>query len=460
MVMTVQETLAEFVHDLEYDDLSDEVRKRTKYCLLDYIACALVGSRTLLAEKYYLLGKRMGGTPESVMIGDGGLVPAIWAATTNSTIGHIHELDDSCPGGGHAGTVTIPAALAIGDREESTGKELITSIVVGYEIACRIGRSFGPSHRRRGFHSTSTFSTFGATAAAGKLLGLDNEELARALGIACVQATGILELHKGRSMLKPVQVGKASGNGVLSVLLAKTGVPASVTILEQNYTKSFSNGDVDIGKMTRSLGRDFAIMNTSVKFHPSCAHTHKAIEAAIALKKQHHIEPSNVKKITVRSYTYASRYMGGPDRYKPETMTAAKFSIPYLVALVIDHGKVDVGDFVSDKLKNKKILDLMQKIEVVGDPAMDKIASRPQEVTVNMIDGSEYICLVDTTRGEPGVISFVDIEKKFKSLAERALLRREADVLQEKVLHLEELSNMRDLRPYLATDRFSRPCLQ
>jgi len=452
--MTIQEVLGKFVEEIEFDDLPKEVIKRTKYCLLDYIACALIGSQTLLAEKYYYLGKKVGGIQESIMIGDGGLVPALWAAMTNSTIGHIHEYDDGCPGGGHTGTVVIPAALAIGDKMKITGEELITSIVMGYEIACRVGRSFGPSHGRRGFHSTSTFATFGATSAAGKGLKLNNKELARALGIACVQATGITEVHKGRSILKPIQVGKASGNGVFSALLAKKDIPISPKILEENYTKSFSDGDVDINKMIKSIGDDFAIMNTSVKLHPSCAHTHKAIEATMAIKREYNIEPTDVKKIIVRSYPYAAKYMGGPDRYNIQTITEAKFSIPYLISLVIDHGKVQVDDFIYKKLKSKKILDLMQKIEVIGDPVMDKMASRPQEVTITMIDGSEYSSI-----GERREVSLETIKRKFKCLAESILSRGDVNILQDQILNLEKLSNIQELHSYLIKDRFSHEFL-
>lgn len=458
--MTVQETLGAFVSETDYGDLPAKVVERAKYCLLDYLACALVGSRTLLAEKYYLLGKKMGGAPESTMMGDGCLVPAMWAATTNGTIGHIHELDDSCPGGGHTGTVVIPAALAVGEREGCTGKELLTSIVLGYDVACRVGGSVGPSHRGRGFHSTATFATFGAAAAAGKELGLDAEGLARAFGLASIQATGILEVHKGRSILKPVQVGKASGNGVLSAQFAKAGVPASKTILEEKYLKAFTDGDFDVDKITRSMGEDYAIMKTAVKFHPSCAHTHKAIDAAMALKREHSIEPSGIERVTVRSYSYAAKYMGGPDRYDPESITGAKFSIPYLIALVISNGAVDVGAFTPHYLGDEGLRGLMEKIEVVGDPELDRAGTRPQEVEVSMTDGNRYVHRVDTSRGDPKVLSLKDVAMKYQSIVELALPRREADILRKKILHLEEMEDLSDLRPYLATDRFSRPYLQ
>lgn len=453
--MRIQENIAAFVNDINFEDLPESVVEQTKYCILDYLGCALVGSQTTLAEKYYYQGKRLGENQTSIMIGDGSLVSPIWASMVNGTIGHIHEFDDSCPGGGHTGTVVIPAALAAGNMVQINGTQLISSIVLGYEAACRIGSAAGPSHRNRGYHSTSTFTTFGAAVAAGKALQLNDFELSKALGIASIYATGILEVHKGKSILKPIQVGKSSANGVTSALMAMSGIPVSSTILENNFFKAFTEGDFNLDKITKNLGNNFAIEKTYFKPYPACGQTHKAIKATMEIKKNNNIIDSEINEIIIQTYTYAADHMGGKDRYNPQTITEAKFSLPYLIALIIDHGKINIDDFTDNKLSDKKIQKIMKKIRVFGDQKFDKTNKRPQKVTIKLKNEkvvSQYIENIN--------ISYREIERKYHLIAERALPKEDVYSLKEAIFNLENIKDINELNSFLITDRFSLPLLQ
>jgi 2-methylcitrate dehydratase PrpD len=453
--MTLQENIASFVNNVNYEDLPESVVEQTKYCILDYLGCALVGSQTTLAEKFYYQGKRFGSNQASIMIGDGGLVSPIWAAMVNGTIGHIHEFDDSCPGGGHTGTVIIPAALAAGNMEKINGMEFISSVVLGYETACRLGSAVGSSHRNRGYHSTSTFSTFGASVAAGKAFKLNDFQLSKALGIASISATGILEVHKGKSILKPIQVGKSSANGVTAALMAMADIPTSLTILEDNFYNSFTDGDYDLDKICKDFLADFAILKTYFKPYPACGHTHKAIKAAILLMKKNNIVASDMNEILVQSYTYAAKHMGGKDRYKPQTITEAKFSIPYLIALIVDHKEINIDDFTDTKISDNQIKKIMKKIRVFGDSKFDKTKKRPQEVIFKLKNGEVYSKYIENTK-----ISYKEIERKYESLAKRALPKKDVYSLKKTVFNLENIRDINELNSFLVTDRFSLPLLQ
>lgn len=450
--MTVQELIGRFAYDLRYTSLPEEVVLRAKYCLLDYLGVALAGSTSSLACRYYSLMKEIGGIKESIMIGDGGLVPAMWAATTNGAIGHVHELDDGDRFAlGHPGVTSVPSAIAVGEREESSGKEIITAIVLGYEVFSRIARAVNPSHRARGFHTTSTCGTFGAAIASGKLMGLDSDQLSSALGIAGIQAAGIA--HGGeKSLLKPLQVGKTCGNGVLAAMLAQMDIPTSTTIIdgERGFALAVSD-NVDLDIITKDLGRHFKILDSYVKFHAACRHTHPSIDAVLDLRRRYDLRPNDVKRIVVRTYAAAAKLGTGPSRYRPLSPHAAKFSIPYVVAVAITEGKADIDSFSSKKIKDTTILGLSDKVKVEEDEKMTtKVPNkRGSTVEVETNDGHVLSSTFENPIGEPENLDFKKVEEKFYSLSIKRISEEKAKELYTMVMNLERVEDISILRGLL-----------
>lgn len=177
--LSIADRLAVFIANLEYDALPKAVVEQAKRCLLDTIGVALAGSWTDTGKTFTSLAREWGGIEEATIFGDGVKVPSTNAALVNGTMGHVHELDDGHRFAlGHPGVASIPAAIAVAEKVGAGGKELITATVLGYDIFVRIAMAVNPSHRSRGFHTTGTCGTFGAAAAGGKILGLDEKGMA------------------------------------------------------------------------------------------------------------------------------------------------------------------------------------------------------------------------------------------------------------------------------------------
>jgi len=440
------QVLAEFILQLRYESLEKKVVDKAKMCLLDLIGVALAGAYSALGKKIVNFVKNINGVKESTIIGDGTLVSAIHATFANATLAHIHELDDGHRYAmGHPGAVVIPAALALAEKVGATGKELLTAIVAGYEAFIRLGMAINPSHFKRGFHTTATVGTFAAAAAAGKILGLNKSELVHALGLAGVQSAGLLEVTRGKSFAKPIQVGRAAQSGVLAALLAREGVTAPDTIFEGEYGFFHAFVDkYDPEVIVRDLGNTYTILGVYHKFHASCRHTHPAIDAALKLVKEYDLKPEEIAEVQV--YTYSAAYNLCGKEYEPQSASTAKFSIPYCVAVAIYDREASINSFTEDKIRNPAILNLARRVKVVPDPELDSLVPRERGARVRIVltNNKVHEAYVRNPYGEPEwPATFGDIKAKFRSLSSLVLTPQSID---ETINMVEELEDIHDIR--------------
>jgi len=221
---TISLKFARLSKNLKFEMLPESVIEQTKKCLLDFIGVAIAGKKCSLIDLLLSLGFQSKGDKNSTVIGREEPIYFLFSPLINGTIGHYLELDDGHrPSISHPGTVVIPSALATGEVLNSNGKNTLLSIILGSEIICRIGRSFQPSHQtKRGFHTTGTCGTFGTALASAKLLDLSIKEIAYALGLAGIQASGLLEVMNNGGMAKPFQAGKASYYGPISTIMVES----------------------------------------------------------------------------------------------------------------------------------------------------------------------------------------------------------------------------------------------
>jgi 2-methylcitrate dehydratase PrpD len=449
---TYSTQLAKFVKNLEYNSLKEEIIEKAKLCLLDFIGVTLFGSNTDLAKTVLGTMKHIGGIEESTIIGDGSKLPCLNAAFVNGVTAHIHELDDGHRFAmGHPGIPVISAALAAGEKNGSSGKDLITAIVAGYEVFARIGSSINPSHFERGFHTTGTCGAFGAAASAGKLFNLNLDQLVNAFGIAGIQAAGLMEVTRGNSVIKPLQPGKAAHNGVLSVLLAQGGITAPDSILEgdSGFCRATSD-DFDLELITKGLGDDFEIKRSYFKFHSSCRHTHPTVDATLKLVNEHSITSDEVAEIRIHTYSAALNLCG--KEYEPKTISTAKFSIPFCVSVAIIEGRVHPDIFTIEKIKDENILELARKVKIEIDPEIEKFvpAKRGARVEIIKTTGEKYECYITNPYGEPEVPATADdVKKKFESLSTRIVSTEKTSKIMNLVDNLETLDNIRELIGYL-----------
>ncbi len=441
--MGVTKRLADFAADLKFEALPRGVVEQAKLCLLDWLGAALAGSLELPSRILASIVRDMGGREESTVIGTDIRATSINASLANGVAGHAVELDDINEESiVHPAAPVMPAALAIAERDGLSGRDLLVAIVVGYEVENRIGRAMNPSHYRY-WHATGTCGTFGAAAAAGRLLGLDGEGMARAFGIAGTQAAGLIEAFG--TMSKPLNPGKAAMNGVIAALLAQRGFTAPTSILEaeRGYFRAASR-EADPSKIVEGLGKGYQIMETIFKRHASCGHTHAPLDAVLEMAERYGVKAENVEEVRVGTYPIAAELVGG--NYAPKTPSEAKFSLPYCIAVALIHGRAGLEEFSSERLSDPKIRELSSKVKVHVDPEFADVRLGSAKVELILRGGRTYSSRIDVPKGYPkNPMTRADLEKKFKSLASLALNGERVEDVIRAVGSLEKMDSVREL---------------
>ena len=293
MKKTLSNTLAEFIVRTRYETLPLDVVHQAKRAVLDFIGVSLAGGRIGMAPITTPLIADMGGVEEATIIGDGRRLPAMQAAFVNGVSGHTLDMDDGQRfANGHPGVGVIPAVLALAERDDLSGKEVIEAVVVGYEAFLRLGSAINPSHLNRGFHTSATVGAFSSAAACSKILGLGAGQTANALALAGLQSAGLLEVTASGQIGKHFQVGKAAQNGVLAALTAQEGGEGPDEIFEG--AKGFLQAHTDIEKydgLWGDLGNSYQITTIYFKRHAACRHIHGVLDAIEEIKNQHGLEP-------------------------------------------------------------------------------------------------------------------------------------------------------------------------
>lgn len=229
--MGITRQLAEFVHDTQFADIPKEVVDKAKECFLDWQGVALAGTTDPVAPVISDYVKTFGGRPEAGIIGTNIRTDAASAAFANGVIGHALDFDDYHDETViHASAACIPSILAVAERYRLGGEELLTAMIIGIDVCIRIGLGLGDYHYQRGWHTTATAGTFGATAGVAKLLKLDVDGIINAFGICGTQASGLRQVFG--TMSKPFHAGKASLEGVMAGFLTQSGFTSPKEIVE------------------------------------------------------------------------------------------------------------------------------------------------------------------------------------------------------------------------------------
>ncbi len=420
----VSRLLADFLSAARYRDLPAAVVDDAKRALLDWLGSALAGASEQPAQIIQHVVAGLGQSDDATVFG-APRSSAAGAALANGAASHILELDDVHKGSTlHGGAPVIPAALAVAEREHADGRAFLLAVAVGYEAALRIGEAVNPSHYRF-WHPTGTAATFGAAAAAGSLLGLDNAQLLHAFGTAGTQAAGLWEFNADGAMSKPLHPGKAAFNGILSADLARAGFTGASRILEgeRGFFRA-TTADYDPSRVVDGLGTGWKISENSFKMHSCCAHTHTGVDAALELRAGHVGTPdarSGIRDIRIRTY--------GPGfaivrETNPTTPSQAQFSIAYCVATALVEGRVGLGQFSPDRfsaagVQAGEVATLLGKTQVEVDQALT--AKYPKawasSLAITLADGTTIERCLDHPRGNPeNPVSTAVLEEKFFAL--------------------------------------------
>lgn len=453
-------SLAQFVNELTFDELPDEVVEAAKVRILDVLGTALWGSRRGIQRPFLDTTAQFSAQAESSVIGEADIrLSCLWAAFVNA--GMAFSFSDTCRFSGiHPGAVVTPAAFAVGEREMAAGKDLIVAVTVGYEVLTRIGRAVYPGIGERGFHPTGTLGPFGSGAAAGKILKLSEKQVSNALSIAALMGFGLMDSFKESDLIF-VQVGKASQSGVLAALLAQSGVKGSGTILEGGFFTGQGGllgaltDEYHLELLTRDLGRDYAISTVAPKIHGGCRHIHAPIDAITALIDQYRISDEAIEEINLGTYTTAMDM----DVHEPCSGDDARFSMPFGVAVAISAGDAFPERFTDEMLNNDRVREIMAKVKVDIDPDIDKVFPEQWGVKAEIAaTGKRYSSTLSFPKGEPeNSLSKEEIQSKFYRLARPSLGPNNTQKVIELVENLESVDLVSDLTRILASVDKSSP---
>ena len=418
--LSLTEQLSAFLVATQTTDIPPSVVDDAKYFTLDWLGSAIAGTRTEPGRMLLDYAASQTGQGATV-IGLGEQRNADLAALTNGGLSHIVEMDDLHRASVlHPGTVVIPAALALAEREGRSGRDFLTAVVLGYEVAIRIGEAVGKSHYQI-WHNTATCGVFGAAAAAGWLLDLSTDQMVWALGNAGTMSAGLWEFLADGAMSKHLHAGQAASSGLLAADLARRGFTGARHILEgERGLFAATSSDARPERVTQGLApgmTEYKITGVSVKPHASCRHTHPAIDAALALRQGHDLAPERIERVEVETYGAALALCDNP---APETPYAAKFSLQYCVACALVRGRAGLADFEPVALEDEAIGRLLPRVRVGLDKGLDMCYPQewPARVRVLTADEEALEALVRTPKGDPeNPLSWAELEAKFRDLA-------------------------------------------
>jgi len=437
--MNITETIADFLCKTTFEDLPSSVIKKAKMHFLDYVGVSLDGLR----KEIYKLAIDLAPDPvaQSSVIGcqrkkfylDACFLNSIIAGSSNFEDGHRFA-------SGHPAAVVTPAALAVGELQRSSGKDFILSIVLGYEVFCRVARCINPSHLNRGFHSTSSVGAFGSASAAGKLLHLNYDQVCRSLDLATAfSGAGFLDALT--SQLRYFQVARASQTGIIAAFLARQNIATSRSILDgpRGFCSAVAD-KYDRLAITEGLGERFEIMTAYLKIHGGCRHIAAPMDAVRKIIAENSLSPRDIERILIKTYPVAMDY----EIENPTTGTEAEFSIPFGVSISIFEPFTGPEAFTDNKLNDPAIRDMMKRISVEVDPKLAAAYPNKRGVIAQMYSkAGEYQCELEVAKGDPEFpASENDIIEKFRHLTAYCFTKDEGQGVIDSIMNMETLASL------------------
>ncbi|MGE3272415.1 MAG: MmgE/PrpD family protein [Chloroflexota bacterium] len=413
---SLTQDLAALVARTRSADIPADVLETAAWWVLDWLGAAIAGLDSP-AGRIFVEHTSAQPTAMASCLGLKSGRSAQVAALHNGAVSHVVEMDDVHRAAIiHPAVVVVPAALAVAEQCGASGRDFLTAVVLGYEVAIRVGESVGKTHYFH-WHNTSTCGVFGAAAAAGWLLGLDDERMTWALGNAGTQAGGLWEFIADGAMSKFLHAGRAAANGVLAAELAALGFTGARKILEgrQGFF-SATAPDGNPAAVTANLGQGWKLPGSSIKPYPACRHTHAAVDAALALREAHGVNNTDVDCIEIDAYQSTIDLTDNP---APSTPYAAKFSVQYCVARALTDGAVKIADFDEARISEPAMQTLMQHTTVRLDRELDSRvpAQLPARVRLQLHDGRVIEETILDAKGDPEApLTHAELTAKFLDL--------------------------------------------
>ena len=444
--MKITQRLAEFVARTPPGDIPAEAREQARRAFLDTLGVTLAGCREDAGRVAAEIAREQGGVEDASVLGHCFQAPASEAALVNGTSGHALDFDDvSMSMRGHPSVPLVPAVLALGEKLESSGRDVIDAFILGFEVECKIGRLIGAPHYALGWHPTATFGTLGAAAAGARLLRVDPDRTRMALGIAASLASGAR--RNFGSMTKPLHAGWAARNGIVAATLASRGFTADDEALEapDGWLHAASAGaPVDSSPIGR-LGAPWEVVSPGigVKLYPCCYFTHLAIDAAIEIRPQVVADFGEIESVRV---SVSPGTMMVLRKEPPQTGIEGKFSMEYCVATALVDGEVTLGSFADEAVERPVVREVMNRVRVTEDGPLSNApigGSAVVEVDFRTRDPVTSP-RAEIPKGDPqNPLSWAQLADKFRDCAKPVLA---ADQIERAIGIIETLDDLGSIR--------------
>jgi 2-methylcitrate dehydratase PrpD len=405
--------LARFVLTTRFEDLPESVRHEGARALLNFIGCAIGGARHETVENAVRALSPFFGPGEATLLGRRERADILHAALINGISAHVLDFDDThIETAIHPTAPVAPAILALAEHRPVSGRDFQTALVIGIETALRIGVAATPAHYKLGWHITGTAGVFGSAAAAGRLIGLTEQQMCWALGLAAAQPVGLQEMFG--SMTKSFHPGRAAQNGLTAALLAASGYTASERALEakSGWLRAMSPAP-DAAAITSS---EWEILNNSYKPFACGLVVHPVIDGCIRLRNANDLMPALIEAIAV---TVNPKVMDVTAIKEPKSGLQGKFSVYHAAAVALVEGAGGEQQFSDQAVRDEAVAQLRQRVTATVDPTLGKAQAR---VAVRRKDGKEFAIFVEHAVGSvENPMSDGAIEDKFRGLAQGEL---------------------------------------
>ncbi len=436
----VTRILAKWVVDSKFENIPANVRKSGVASFLNWMGCAVGGSRHETLDRAIAALKPFSGPEQAGILGRKERFDVMHAALLNGISSHVFDFDDT-----HLKTIIHPAGpvasaiLPMAEWMPVTGAQLLHAFILGVEVECRIGNSVYPQHYDIGWHITGTAGVFGAAAAAGKLLGLDEQQMVWALGLAGTQSSGFREMFG--TMTKSFHPGRAAQNGVASALLARQNYTSSNRVLEapRGFAHVMSTKR-DFNEIIGKLGEVWETALNSYKPFACGIVIHPAIDGCIQLRNEHRLQAEDIAKIDLRVDPLVLELTG---KKTPQTGLEGKFSVYHSCEAAIIYGAAGEKEYADGVVRDRRVIALRDKVDAVSEEAINE---DEVYVAVTLNDGRVLKKHVQHAIGSVANPMTEDkLIDKFNGLVRDVLPAKQGDELRELCWKLESLKDAGEL---------------
>jgi 2-methylcitrate dehydratase PrpD len=436
----VTRTLARWLVAARREDVAAPVRQEAARSLLNWVGCTVGGSRHEAVDYALAALKPFAGPDQASLLGRRDRIDILNAALLNGISSHVFDFDDT-----HLRTIIHPAGpiasaiLSLGEHRVVNGADFLHAFILGIEVECRIGNAVYPAHYDVGWHITGTAGVFGAAAACGKLLGLDEQGMIWALGIAGTQSSGFREMFG--TMCKPFHPGRAAQNGLTAALLAEKGFTSSNRVLEapRGFAHVMSTAR-DFSEITKDLGAHYEVSVNSYKPFACGIVIHPAIDGCIQLRNEHKLTGDEIAKIDLKVHPLVLELTG---KKTPQVGLEGKFSVYHSCAVAVIHGAAGEREYSDQAVRDPKVIALRARVAATADKSVHEDAVL---VTVTLNDGRVLTKHVEHAIGSvERPMSDGDLDAKFHGLTDGILSRAESDKLLGLCRDVETLKSIGEL---------------